>query len=111
MRVFGLFLFVCLCFTFVWGNLCFVLIQFLFVYVVFAFVFEDLNFDSVDCFLSLLCGTYFSLCFVFVFGGLIVQLIVRFFGTLFSCFFWRVALCLCMCARIEEHMLFIFCCV
>ena len=32
-------------------------------YVVFAFVFEDLNFDSVDRFLSLLCGYVFFVLF------------------------------------------------
>ena len=68
-------------------------------YVVFAFVFEDLNFASVDRFLSSLCETYFSLCFVFVFGGFMVQLIVRFCGTLFFLFFCALR-CVCVCARV-----------
>ena len=59
MRVFGLFLFVCLCFTFVLENLCFCFDSIVVEYVVFAFVFEDLNFDSVDRILFML----FAFCF------------------------------------------------
>ena len=80
-------------------------------YDVFAFVFEDLNFDSVDRFLSLLCGTYFSLCFVFVFGGLIVQLIVRFFGTLFSFFFARCVVFVYVRAHRRAHVIYFLLCV